>query len=490
MTTKQFVSRWQTRLNQPRYQYFALIGIILLGLVLRFYKLGEWSFWIDEIFTIGRAQAHVNFQTIISQWWHPSISVILTGITLNALGVSEWTARLVPAVIGILSIPILYFPIKKLWGPAAGLIAVLLLAVSPWHILWSQNARYFTSLMLIYTLALFSIFIAIEKDRPGLILVSFILLVLAIGERFYALFLAPVILAYLLLLKLSSIPTPPGFRPRNIIFILTPGIILVIFDSLRFLTTGYSYFLVSMELGYSQPIDDPLRLAVAIIFNIGIPLVILGFFSGIYLLWQKSRAGLFFFLSAIIPVILLLILNPFIFTRDRYVFITLPSWIILAAIVVKTLFVQLQHSGKLLAVAVLVLLLADAIGANLLYYQVNQGNRRDWRRAFSLVQERGDTEDLVVTWWPELGGYYLDNEITSWEIVDSDMIVQAGRKVWFVTDSETVWGNLPLKSWVEQNAELIEVLYLRLREDDFSLRVYLYDPAKHISAEGTALKGY
>jgi hypothetical protein len=193
---------------------------------------------------------------------------------------------------------------------------------------------------------------------------------------------------------------------------------------------------------------------------------------------QKSRAGLFFFLSAIIPVVLLLLLNPFIFTKDRYVFITLPSWLILGAIAVKTLFVQLQPSGKLLAAGVLALLLTDAMGTNLLYYQVNNGNRRDWRQAFSLIQERGDAEDLVVTWWPELGGHYLDHEILSWQNVDPGMIVQSDRKVWFVTDSETVWGNESLKFWVEQNAELIEVLYLRLREDDFSLRVYLYDPAK------------
>jgi hypothetical protein len=327
-------------------------------------------------------------------------------------------------------------------------------------------------------LALFAIFKGIEQDRPIFILVAFVLLVLAIGERFFALFMAPVVVAYLLLLQFSPTPKPSGFRFRNIALILSPGIILVVFDIVRYLTTGHSYFLVSMELGYNEPVDDPFRLAIAIIFNIGIPLVVLGFFGGIYMLRQKSRAGLFFFLSAIIPVVLLLLLNPFIFTKDRYVFITLPSWLILGAIAVKTLFVQLQPSGKLLAAGVLVLLLTDAMGTNLLYYQVNNGNRRDWRQAFSLIQERGDAEDLVVTWWPELGGYYLDHEILSWQNVDPGMIVQSDRKVWFVTDSETVWGNESLKFWIEQNAELIEVLYLRLREDDFSLRVYLYDPVK------------
>ena len=468
-------------MDRPFFHYLILTGLTLLALVLRFYKLGQWSFWIDEIYTIGRAQTHVNFEAIIGNWWHPSISVIFTGLTLHSLGVSEWSARLIPAIIGVISIPVLYFPIKKVWNSHISLIAMLLLAISPWHLFWSQNARYFTSLMLIYLLASFFIFLAIEEDRPVYIIIFFGLLVLAIGERFYAFFLAPIVVSYILVLKFLPFPKPKGFRPRNLILILGPGILLIVIDALRFLISGYSYFLASIELTYNQPVDDPFRLGISIVFNIGIPLVVLGLFGGLYLLSKKSRAGLFFLLNAVIPVILLLLLNPFIFTKDRYVFITLPSWIILGAIAVKALFSQSkQYSGKLLTVGILLLLLADAIGANLLYYHVNNGNRRDWRQAFNLVQERGDVEDMVVTWWPELGNYYIENEIISWRSVEPDMIVESGRNVWFVTDSETVWGNFPLKIWVEENTELIEVLYLRLPEDDFYLRVYFYDPAKYV----------
>jgi hypothetical protein len=123
----------------------------------------------------------------------------------------------------------------------------------------------------------------------------------------------------------------------------------------------------------------------------------------------------------------------------------------------------------------LVLLLADAAGGNLLYYQVNNGNRRDWKGAFTLIQERSREDDVVVLWWPELGDYYLDQEMVSWQEIDPVTVVGSGKRFWFVIDSETVWGNTEMKWWVEQNAELIEVKYLR-REDDFHLRIYLYDP--------------
>ena len=175
------------------YQYGFLAAITLLAIVLRFYKLGEWSFWIDEIFTVRRVQAHINVETIIDQWWQPSLSLILTGGVLHVLGVSEWSARLVSAVIGIISIPVLYFPIKRLFGPGVGLVAALLLAVSPWHLYWSQNARFCTSLMLLYSLAFFAFFFGIERDRPRYILVFLLLLFLAQGERLIALLLVPVV---------------------------------------------------------------------------------------------------------------------------------------------------------------------------------------------------------------------------------------------------------------------------------------------------------
>jgi hypothetical protein len=34
-------------------EYLILAGIIMVAAVLRFYKLGEWSFWGDEVFSLS-----------------------------------------------------------------------------------------------------------------------------------------------------------------------------------------------------------------------------------------------------------------------------------------------------------------------------------------------------------------------------------------------------------------------------------------------------
>jgi mannosyltransferase len=125
-----------------RYQYLFLAAFTILAFLIRFYKLGEWSLWIDEIFTLNRAQAHyASFESMLRNIpprtnWVP-VSLLATSTVINTLGISEWTARLVPAVIGVLSIPILYFPTRKVFGTGVALISVLLLAISPWHVSWS-----------------------------------------------------------------------------------------------------------------------------------------------------------------------------------------------------------------------------------------------------------------------------------------------------------------------------------------------------------------
>lgn len=92
-----------------------LAAVTLAAGILRFYRLGEWSFWIDKLFTIERALTQYG---ALSNWihhippvspWFP-ISVMLNSGAIQSLGVREWSARAVPAAIGVLSIPALYFP--------------------------------------------------------------------------------------------------------------------------------------------------------------------------------------------------------------------------------------------------------------------------------------------------------------------------------------------------------------------------------------------
>jgi hypothetical protein len=193
--------------------------------------------------------------------------------------------------------------------------------------------------------------------------------------------------------------------------------------------------------------------------------------------------------SAIVPVALLMALNLIFFTKSRYVFITLPSWIVLGAIGIREVLHQTKGHVRFLSLGLLLMLLADSAGSNLLYYQVNKGNRHDWKTAFSLIHERRQTDDEVVTSWPQWKGFYWDRDIVIWEDLEPEFVESSEKRFWFILDEETVWGNPKMKRWLESNAELIEVLYLR-RENEYYLRIYLYDPVPRQKETAIEPKAY
>jgi mannosyltransferase len=475
-------SRSASLAHRPGTQYLALAFITLLAAGLRFYKLGEWSFWLDELYTIGRAQAHYSsLETALrnippSRNWIP-LSTMLTAGTLGVLGTSEWSARLVSAAIGVISIPALYFPIKRLSSPGVALITALLLAVSPWHIYWSQNARFYTSLMLLFSLAQFAFFSGLEQDRPGTFLLSILLLYLATSERLFALFMVPVVVCYLPLLKILQFDRPLGFRVRNLVLISLPAAAFSVLEVYRFAATDDSILVHAANVFAGKPIDNPIKISILVALNIGVPLVCLSFAGGIYLLWQKSRRGLFLFVWAVVPPIILAALNPFVFTVERFVFVTLPAWVVLGAVAVHELWCQTQGRLKLLAAAVLFLLIADAAGENLMYYQINRGNRLDWGRAFQHVQDLKEEGDIVVSAVPEVGTYYMGEKVVALEDTEPDMILAGKNRYWFVIDSQHSWWAGRQKTWVEENCTLLYFQYLRVRET-FDLSIYLCDPAR------------
>jgi 4-amino-4-deoxy-L-arabinose transferase-like glycosyltransferase len=466
--------------GKPWMPYLWLALITLLGAAIRLYKLGEWSFWIDEVFTVNHALAHFSTPDLIldnippARNWVP-VSVMLTAQSLNAWGVSEWSARIASAVIGILTFPLLYIPTKRFAGNYVALLALLILAISPWHVFWSQNARFYTSLMLFYMLALFALHLGIEEDKPGYLLLFFILVYIAASERLTALFIFPVVITYLAALWLMKFERPRGLNLRNLAIIALPVVLGGIVEIYTRIAVGESRFFADFTWFTQYQIDDPARLLVFVGNNIGIPLAVMAFFSSVAVLRSKSRFGLLMAVSAMVPLFVLLMLNLFIFTKDRYIFITLFSWIILAGMGVIEVASVLKANHRLLMFGFCFVFIAHAANELLLYYQANEGNRLQWKSAFSLVADKAESEDVVVAFWPEFGPYYLRREITSYEDLDPGVILESGKRYWFVLDSETIWTNGKAKTWLENNGELIEVWYLRRPENNF-LRVYFFDP--------------
>jgi len=129
------------------------IAIIILGFVLRFYRLGSLpSLNADEaaigynVFSLietGKDE-HGNvwplqFQSFNDYKPGGFFYVVLPFVKL--FGLNVWAVRIPGALLGGLTVVVLYFFVKKVFlDQKLALIASFLLAISPWHIHFSRGA--------------------------------------------------------------------------------------------------------------------------------------------------------------------------------------------------------------------------------------------------------------------------------------------------------------------------------------------------------------
>jgi 4-amino-4-deoxy-L-arabinose transferase-like glycosyltransferase len=220
----------EKKLENRSIQYLLLAVITLLAGLLRLYKLGEWSYWYDEIFSM-RDVARIFEYSITNQ----QLSCWLIFAATSALGTTEFSSRLVPALVGTISVPILYFPTRKISNSPTAMLFALFLAISPWHLYWSQNTRFYTTLLLFYTLSLFLVYFAFEQDKPWYLVFALIFFGFAVMEREFAAMLVPVVAAYLIGIKILPFEKPLGLRLRNILILLVPTTLIAVVGSLQFL---------------------------------------------------------------------------------------------------------------------------------------------------------------------------------------------------------------------------------------------------------------
>jgi hypothetical protein len=440
-------------------EYSILAGITIMAAVLRFYKLGEWSFWSDEVFSISsKVDGFIQ-----------STSVSLIRATIAALGTNEWSARLAPAIIGILSIPVLYFPIRQLFGVGTALISASLLSVSTWHLYWSQNARFYALLLLLYTFALVTFYIGIERDKPWYMVAALILFGLAVKERLLALFLVPVVISYLALVKLLPFEKPAGLRFRNLAIFFVPCIGLGMIFSIPFFKDMPAWL-----SGFGRINNNPVWLMAGTIYYIGIPTVILGLSGAIFFLLKKNRAAMLFSLGAVIPLLSITVISLFQYTANRYIFVCLTSWIILAALAANELFIQANGKARILAVGVLAMLLLGSLGEDWLYFRYQHGNRDNWKEAFDFVEMQRQPGDLIISAKPEVAAYYLGEKVPGFQHIPLNDLERYPR-IWFVEDLNTRELFPQLHAWMIQNARQVANFDNHLNARIYTMRVYLYE---------------
>lgn len=134
----------------------AVLGtIVALGAFLRLEGLGRESLWHDEAWTAsitregpGRLLHHLRHEDA-----HPPLYYLMLQ-AFSPLGTSEAALRLPSALAGLAGIPLLFRLVSRLYGAAPAALAALLLALSPAHVCFSQEARCYAFLFLLCLVSL------------------------------------------------------------------------------------------------------------------------------------------------------------------------------------------------------------------------------------------------------------------------------------------------------------------------------------------------
>lgn len=183
--------------KSKNYQHYLLLaGLIILGAMLRFWHLELKPLWLDEVLTallsLGSRYEDVPLevvfpastlhdlftlksslscpeiaQAVATKSTHPPLFFCLMHQWLNWLEPDSqtlsWKLRSLPALLGVIAIALIYLLNRLAFSPAAGLGAAAVMAVSPFAVYLSQEARHYTLPMLFLILALLGL-VQIQKS--------------------------------------------------------------------------------------------------------------------------------------------------------------------------------------------------------------------------------------------------------------------------------------------------------------------------------------
>ena len=171
MLKQRKVKNWAEPVNAL---LFLVLVMLILGVFFRFVNLDKKPYWHDETYTSLRISGYTKAQLIqqseqgvfgikdllkyqypnpeknvinvvnslAAEDTHPPFHVLITRFWMQWFGNSPAVARNLSAVISLLALPCIYYLCLELFNsPLTGWMAICLLAVSPFHVLYAQEAR-------------------------------------------------------------------------------------------------------------------------------------------------------------------------------------------------------------------------------------------------------------------------------------------------------------------------------------------------------------
>lgn len=177
-----------------------IILIIFLGFIARMINLNQ-SLWLDEAINVLAAR-NLPFWQFVTGYpigdFHPPGYFAILWLWGRIFGFSEISVRFPSVIFGVLTIYLTYLIGKNLFSKRVGLIAAILLALSPLHVYYSQEARMYSFAAFAASLSFYCFTKIIQGKRLAFIFFG-LANILVLYSDYLAYFVFPAQLTYLLL---------------------------------------------------------------------------------------------------------------------------------------------------------------------------------------------------------------------------------------------------------------------------------------------------
>jgi hypothetical protein len=463
-----------------------LITLTLVAFLLRAPHLDAQSLWRDEVDVIrlaGESTSQWAQQLGRAGFNGPLYHLVMQG-WLSLAGESEFALRYLSLCFGVLAIPLVYRAGKRLVGRQAAVMAAALVAISPYLVWYSQDAKMYTTVTALTLLGMVCLLEALATGQlrwwAGFLLFAS----LSLYVHILSVLMIPVYAAAFLVAR----PLPQGQWRRGLIafgLLTLPYLPLAIWQlplMLDTYDTGHPFY--------------PINQVLSLLFNlyarglamVGSWVVVAGFvfamLGGLFLSVRKepgrgttgyrpsvpggSRWRLFLLIWLLLPILLvyLISLRAPVF-EPRYLIYLTPAFYLLTGLGIVAL-------SRLFWVAA-GLALCIVLSFNLLgvWVQTTTPIKSDFRAAAGYVMTHRQNNAPIMFQMPyvrDTFDYYFDTEYVALEgpwtnggeseaQVENSMTrsLAAYPEVWLVASESWLWDSRGLtQAWLDQHADLVE----------------------------------
>lgn len=376
-------------------QWTILAAVTAFGAILRFWGLDTWAFWVDEAHTWRDATLPDDIFWSCNRSLYPTSYLALRWMldVADPSTLHEGMLRLPFALAGIVSVPLLAWVGRPLVGNAAALFASLLLAINPWHIYWSQNARSYSFVFLFALIAGGWFWFGMQRKSRAHCLSAMGVVLLGVSCHPTAgLQFAPMVAFPLLANRAWD---------RKLVTLLV-ALTVVAFAAVPFLAhvPPFEEFIRAK----STPDLGHLAQTVAFYFRLSL---LLAAVTGAWIAWQDKcrQRSLYLSLWMALPLLALAVLGSSLMkATSRYAFCTLPAVLLLASVgcvrvfgAVRDAYAASGRSLRLLpATAMPLLVCLDLLVYDFHYFTVQHGDRGLWQQAAAQIHDLEPSGNVTV----------------------------------------------------------------------------------------------